>query len=157
MGEEAPRIERVSARALLESVAAAVPTRDGVTLTIDCDEDLELATEPDLVEQSLINLTVNAANNTSRGAIVLTARQANGEVAIEVADSGAGMSRKVRERVFERFYRGNGRDTEGFGLGLAIVRESVRVLGGRIEVDSAPGSGTRVRVTLPAGDSSEGR
>ena len=155
--EEAPRIERVSARALLESVAAAVPTRDGVTLTIDCDEDLELATEPDLVEQSLINLTVNAANNTSRGAIVLTARQANGEVAIEVADSGAGMSRKVRERVFERFYRGNGRDTEGFGLGLAIVRESVRVLGGRIEVDSAPGSGTRVRVTLPAGDSSESR
>jgi signal transduction histidine kinase len=105
------------------------------------------------VEQSLINLTVNAANNTSRGAIVLSARQANGEVAIEVADSGTGMSRNVRERVFERFYRGNGRDTEGFGLGLAIVRESVRVLGGRIEVDSAPGTGTRVRVTLPASES----
>jgi two-component system, OmpR family, sensor kinase len=60
------------------------------------------------------------------------------------------MSRSVRERVFERFYRGgNGRDTDGFGLGLAIVNESVRVLGGRIEIESAPGSGTRVQVLLP--------
>jgi signal transduction histidine kinase/HAMP domain-containing protein len=151
--EESPRVERVSARALLESVAAAVPMRDGVTLTIDCDDDLELATEPNLVEQSLINLAVNAANNTSKGAIVLTARQVDGGVAIEVADSGAGMPRNVRERVFERFYRGNGRDAEGFGLGLAIVRESVRVLGGEIEVDSAPGAGTRVRVTLSSGES----
>jgi signal transduction histidine kinase/HAMP domain-containing protein len=151
--EEPPRIERVSARSLLESVASAVPTREGVTLTVDCEDGLELATEPTLVEQSLISLTVNALNNTSKGAIVLSARQAQGEVAIEVADSGKGMPRKVRERVFERFYRGNGRDNGGFGLGLAIVRESVRVLGGRIEVDSVPGSGTRVRVILPAAES----
>lgn len=154
--DELPRIERVSARSLLESVAAAVAPREGVTFTVDCDEGLELETEPDLMEQSLINLAANAVKNTSEGAVVLTARQANGAVTIEVADSGRGMSRAVRERAFERFYRGNGRDTDGFGLGLAIVRESVRVLGGRIDIDSAPGSGTRVRVTLPAADAASG-
>jgi signal transduction histidine kinase len=150
--EELPRVKRVSARSLLESVAAAVSPREGVTLTVDCDEGLELATEPDLVEQSLISLAANAVKNTSEGAVVLSAREANGAVAIEVVDSGPGMSRAVRERVFDRFYRGNGRDTDGFGLGLAIVREAVRALGGRIEVDSAPGAGTRVRVTLPAAE-----
>lgn len=150
--EELPRVKRVSARSLLESVAAAVSPREGVTLTVDCDEGLELATEPDLAEQSLISLAANAVKNTSQGAVVLSARETNGAVAIEVVDSGPGMSRAVRERVFDRFYRGNGRDTDGFGLGLAIVREAVRALGGRIEVDSAPGSGTRVRVTLPAAE-----
>jgi signal transduction histidine kinase len=151
--EQVPQIEHVSARSLLESVASAVRTHEGVTLTVDCDVDLTLATEPDLVEQSLINLTVNAVNNTTKGAIVLSARRANGSVTIEVTDTGAGMSRLVKERVFERFYRANGRDNDGFGLGLAIVRESVRVLGGTIEVDSTPGSGTRVRMTLPAAES----
>jgi two-component system OmpR family sensor kinase len=57
-----------------------------------------------------------------------------------------------QERIFDRFYRGDGdgRDAGGFGLGLAIVRESVRALGGRIELESAPGAGTVVRVVLPA-------
>lgn len=152
--EELPRIERVSARSLLQSVAAAVSPREGVTVTVTCDDGVELATEPKLAEQSLINVASNAVKNTKEGAVVLSARKVDGAVVIEVTDSGIGMSRAVKERVFERFYRGNGRDTEGFGLGLAIVRESVRVLGGRIEVESIPGSGTTVRVTLPAAEAS---
>jgi signal transduction histidine kinase len=50
--------------------------------------------------------------------------------------------------VFDRFFRGEDRGPEGFGLGLAIVRQSVRSLGGHIELDSAPGQGTRVRIVL---------
>lgn len=150
--KETPLTERVSARPLLESVAAAVSPREGVAITIDCDEDVILATEPQLIEQSLINLASNAVKHTTEGAVVLTARQTNGTVAIEITDSGAGMPRAVRERVFERFYRGKDRDSDGFGLGLAIVQESIRVLGGQIEVESAPGTGTTVRVTLPAAE-----
>jgi signal transduction histidine kinase/HAMP domain-containing protein len=150
--EELPPLKRVSACALLESVAAAVSPKEGVILTVACDEEIELATEPDLAEQSLINLVTNAVKHTSRGAVVLSAHRSNGDVTIEVADSGPGMSRAVRERVFDRFYRGNSRDTDGFGLGLAIVHEAVRALGGRVDVESAPASGTRVRVVLPSAE-----
>jgi signal transduction histidine kinase len=52
--------------------------------------------------------------------------------------------------VFERFYRGEARDSAGFGLGLAIVRQAVAALDGRIELDSAPGAGTRVGIVLRA-------
>jgi signal transduction histidine kinase len=148
--EEPPRIEQIDAKSLLQSVAAAVPARDGVALMVDCDPELMLATEPDLAEQSLISLAANAAKHTTEGSIVLSGRRNNGLVAIEIADTGPGMTRAVRERAFERFYRANGRDTDGFGLGLAIVRESIRVLGGTIRVDSEPGTGTRVTVTFPA-------
>jgi signal transduction histidine kinase len=53
----------------------------------------------------------------------------------------------VQRHVFDRFYRGE-RDAQGFGLGLAIVRESVRTLGARIELDSSPGHGTVFRILL---------
>jgi signal transduction histidine kinase len=148
--EETPRLETVSARALLESVASAVPPHEGVSLAVDCDPELDLVTEPNLVEQSVLNLATNAIKHTNRGVVALSARRRNGSVAIEVADSGSGMARPVRERMFERFYRGDARDGEGFGLGLAIVHESARALGGQVEVESTPGVGTRVRLVLPS-------
>ena len=67
---------------------------------------------------------------------------------MEVEDTGAGMSSDTQRHVFDRFYRGKDRDAEGFGLGLAIVRQTVGSLDGRIELDSAPGKGTRVRIVL---------
>ena len=54
------------------------------------------------------------------------------------------------EWLADRFYRAQGRDAEGFGLGLAIVQQSVRILGGTLEVESEPGSGTVVRLELAA-------
>jgi two-component system sensor histidine kinase VicK len=148
--KELPRSERISARSLLENVAAAVSPREGVALTLSCDPGLELRSDPDLVEQSLINVTANAVKHTRQGAVVLSARRSNGAISIEVADSGPGMGRAVRERVFDRFYRGgNTREEDGFGLGMAIVHEAVRALGGTISVESSPGSGTRVQVLLP--------
>jgi signal transduction histidine kinase len=67
---------------------------------------------------------------------------------VEVEDTGIGMSAETQRHVFDRFYRGRDRDAEGFGLGLAIVRQAVRSLDGRIELDSAPGKGTRVSLVL---------
>jgi signal transduction histidine kinase len=73
---------------------------------------------------------------------------------IEVADDGPGIPIAAQDRVFERFYSGHGGRRDGFGLGLAIVRDAVRSLGGTIEVDSQPGRGTTMRVTVAAGRSS---
>jgi signal transduction histidine kinase len=64
-----------------------------------------------------------------------------------VTDTGSGISPESQERVFDRFYTGD-LDRMGFGLGLAIVRDAVRALGGTVEIDSEPGRGTTVWVTL---------
>ena len=97
----------------------------------------------------LVNLAANAARHTDSGSIVLAARP-NGrhELAIELRDTGSGISREHRERIFDRFYRGGDRDGDGFGLGLAIVRASVQALGGSVEIESEPDSGTTARVVI---------
>ena len=102
----------------------------------------------DLLEQALRNLGENAAKHTPSGRVVLRAYADGRNVVVEVEDTGIGMNAETQRHVFDRFYRGHDRDPEGFGLGLAIVRQAVRSLDGRIELDSAPGEGTRVRIVL---------
>jgi signal transduction histidine kinase/HAMP domain-containing protein len=151
--QEAPHREPVRARQLLEDVRAGMSPADGVVVDLDCRPDVVLLTDPDLTEQALANLAANAARHTAHGRIVLAARRIDGDWAeLEIADTGPGIAASDHERVFERFYRTNGRDAEGFGLGLSIVRQAVTALGGTIEIQSAPGRGTRVRMKLPAGN-----
>ena len=72
---------------------------------------------------------------------------------LEVADGGVGIPAEELPRVFERFYRvdkARGRAEGGSGLGLAIVKHVAENHGGRVEVESAPGAGSRFRVRLPA-------
>jgi signal transduction histidine kinase/HAMP domain-containing protein len=148
-GSEAPRLGRVPLRALLDEVAASLRPFEGVTVRVDCADDLEALSDRDLLEQVLVNLAANAARHTDSGSIVLAARQ-NGrhELAIELRDTGTGISREHRDRIFDRFYRGGNRDGDGFGLGLAIVRASVQALGGSVEIESEPDSGTTARVVI---------
>ena len=141
-------MEAVSLASLLDEVADGLRPRDGVTIEVDCAPELLASVNRDLLEQALRNLGENAAKHTPSGRIVFRARAAGTSVLVEVEDTGAGMSAETQQHVFDRFYRGQGRDPEGFGLGLAIVSQAVRSLGGRIELDSAPGRGTRVRITL---------
>ncbi|HZC31197.1 MAG TPA: ATP-binding protein, partial [Gaiellaceae bacterium] len=103
---------------------------DGVQVQVDCSPDLAANVNRDLLEHAVRNLGENAAKHTARGSVVLRAHVRGDSVVVEVEDSGPGIS------------------PEGFGLGLAIVRSAVRSLDGRIELDSAPGKGTRVRIVL---------
>ena len=96
----------------------------------------------------LRNLGENAAKYTPSGRVVLRAYTQGTSLLVEVEDSGVGMTAETQQHVFDRFYRGQGRDAEGFGLGLAIAREAVRSLDGHLQLDSAPGEGTRVRIVL---------
>jgi two-component system OmpR family sensor kinase len=124
---------------------------DGVAVDVDCRPDVVLLTDPDLAEQAISNLAENAVRHTLEGRIVLAGRAlGDGWAEVEVADTGTGMSAAESERIFERFYRANGRDEEGFGLGLSIVHQAVAALGGTVEIESAPGSGTRARIKLPS-------
>jgi signal transduction histidine kinase len=74
-------------------------------------------------------------------------------VQIDVADDGRGMTRHDAERAVDRFYRADGSATEGFGLGLPIVREVVIAMGGTLSLDSSPGTGTTVSITLESAES----
>ena len=148
--EEAPRLTPVALRPLLETIVADVRPHEDVTLELDCPPDITVLADPDLLEQALANLAANAVENTERGRIAISVRARAGSVAvIEVRDTGRGIPREQQERIFDRFYRAHGRDARGFGLGLAIVREAVKALGGRVALQSTPGRGTTVRVTLP--------
>ena len=146
-GQEQPRVEAVELAPLLREVAAGLQPHAGVVVDVEVANGLAVQANRDLLEQALRNLGENAAKHTARGSVVLRAYVDGSTVTLEVEDSGPGIQPEVQRHVFDRFYRGE-RDAHGFGLGLAIVRESVRTLGGRIELDSSPGEGTVFRILL---------
>jgi two-component system phosphate regulon sensor histidine kinase PhoR len=146
-GQEQPRIEAVELAPLLRDVAAGLQPHAGVAVDVEVPDGLSVQANRDLLEQALRNLGENAAKHTAQGSVALRAYREGNSVAVEVEDSGPGISPEVQRHVFDRFYRGE-RDAHGFGLGLAIVRESVRTLGARIELDSSPGHGTVFRILL---------
>ncbi len=104
----------------------------------------------DQVVQVVLNLLLNAAEAMSgRGALAVETSQRQGEVAIAVQDSGVGMDEKVRARLFEPFFTTK---PSGIGLGLSISYTLIHAHGGRFEVQSEPGKGTRFTVLLPAAE-----
>jgi len=111
-----------------------------------------IRTDPVKLRMVLKNLVQNAIKFTPAGTISVQAR-ANGEgVEFEIADTGIGISKDAQARIFEPFVQieASGRHTlGGAGLGLAIVRRLLDMLGGRISVQSEPGHGSTFRVWLP--------
>ncbi|HEY3551773.1 MAG TPA: ATP-binding protein [Gaiellaceae bacterium] len=146
-GQEQPRVEAVELAPLLREVAAGLHPHAGVAVDVEVENGLAVEANRDLLEQALRNLGENAAKHTARGSVALRAHGDGNTITVEVEDSGPGIHPEVQRHVFDRFYRGE-RDPHGFGLGLAIVRESVRSLGGRIELESSPGQGTVFRILL---------
>ena len=132
------------ARAAGKSIV--VRTESRTTLLVLGDED-EL-------REALSNLVRNAADAIpERGTITLRSEGAVGldgscTVAVEVADTGIGMSDEARERCLEPFYTTKG--ARGAGLGLSLVHGTVQRHGGRIEIESRLQVGTTVRLILPA-------
>jgi two-component system sensor histidine kinase BaeS len=107
-----------------------------------------IVTDGDRVLQIISNLLANALRWTpSGGRVELTLAAENGSVEVDVADSGPGITAEERERIFRPFWS---RDGSGTGLGLAIARELAVALGGRIDLESSPGGGSRFRLVLPS-------
>jgi two-component system, OmpR family, sensor kinase len=111
-----------------------------------------IVTDGDRVLQIISNLLSNAFRWTPEGGRVEVSLAAeNGAVEVDISDTGPGITTEERERIFRPFWS---RDGSGTGLGLAIARELAVALGGRIELDSSPGRGSRFRLVLPARGSS---
>jgi signal transduction histidine kinase/HAMP domain-containing protein len=151
--QEPPRLTPIPLHPLLEEIAGGLLPSAGVEVAVECPAGLEALTERVLAGQVVANLAANAAKHTDSGRITLAAFPLDERsVAIEVRDTGRGMHPEEQERVFDRFYRGGSRDAAGFGLGLAIVRDAVRALGGTVSIASEVGVGTTARVVFPAGE-----
>jgi signal transduction histidine kinase len=147
-GADQPHLDLVPAKGLLEDVAADLETHGTVGVRVDAAPELAMLADPDLIRQVVDNVAANAARHTHKGEIVLVARDAGRETELEIRDTGGGMSDEDAKQAFVRFHRSQG--SGGTGLGLAIAREAVEALGGTIELDSALGAGTRVRIRLPS-------
>jgi two-component system sensor histidine kinase VicK len=145
--QEQPQLTPVRVAPLLEQVASALPHREGVEIDVRCAPSLVVASDPDLLEQAVSSVAINAVRYTGAGSVEMRGRRANGSVVIEVADTGQGIPERERERIFDRFYR-VGDDADGFGLGLAIAREAIRTLGGELELESRTAVGTTARMTF---------
>jgi signal transduction histidine kinase len=139
--------------AISEAIAALDQQRaEGAELKTEIESDLAANADPVLLRQVLIGLLTNAFKHTpAPGVVTLRARLENDRVVIEVEDTGTGIRADEMDRVFDRFYRGSGSlEREGFGLGLAIAKRMVDVMGGELTVSSEEGRGSTFTVDLRA-------
>jgi heavy metal sensor kinase len=104
-------------------------------------------------KQVLVNLLDNAIKYTpSGGKVHLSVKTSEGRAMLEVADTGIGIPLEAQPRIFERFFRvdeARSRDLGGAGLGLSIVKSICSAYGGKVEVESAEGKGSRFRIEFP--------
>lgn len=122
----------------------------GLKFSLAEKEGITVRTDAEKLERIVGNLLSNALKFTDRGYVFLDFGLEQLFFFVAVTDTGKGISADELPRVFSRFYRVDHAGAEGLGLGLAIVKELVNVMNGRIEVKSAPGAGTTVKVILPS-------
>jgi signal transduction histidine kinase/Na+/proline symporter/CheY-like chemotaxis protein len=111
-----------------------------------------VVTDPGLLRSVLQNLITNAVRYTPRGGVLVGTRRRGAEWRVDVIDTGVGIAPEQTAAIFGEFTRLGEVEVEGLGLGLALVERIARLLGGRIEVASVPGRGSRFSLYLPAGE-----
>jgi PAS domain S-box-containing protein len=154
-------IEPVDVAGLLRETSEAFLRRSRLeskpmSFEVDVADDLPaIEADRNRLRQVVSNLVENSFNYTpADGTIWLTAREHDDEIDISIRDNGMGITPVERERIFERFYRGEqalNLSVAGTGLGLSIVSQLVEMHHGRIvlESDGVAGEGTRFTITLP--------
>jgi two-component system OmpR family sensor kinase len=125
----------------------------GIAVACDAASDLQLRGDEALLRRLVLNLLDNAIKHTPAcGRVTVRVRRAASRLLLAVEDTGSGIPAGSQSQVFERFYRvRGGRESQGAGLGLAIVRWVARAHGGEARVASSGPGGTTIEVSLPVG------
>jgi two-component system sensor histidine kinase MtrB len=143
--------EVVDPAQLVREVLAATG-RDHVVLEVESSAPTTVAVDPRRMGQVLTNLLENA-DAYGGGATTVVVAGTRDTLLVAVDDAGPGIAPDEREAIFERFVRGvSSGSAAGTGLGLALVVEHVRIHGGRVWADDAPGGGARFVVEVPQGN-----
>ena len=149
------RDEEIAISALVEEVLADIEPlaqEKGINLIEKCDNVLLMGSDI-LIYRLVYNLVENAIKyNFSGGTVTVNATQQNSQLHLTVEDTGNGIPEELKERIFEPFFRldkSRSRELGGVGLGLALVREIVRVHNGSILVKNNANSGTTFEVIFP--------
>jgi signal transduction histidine kinase len=155
-GKERVQLQEVGIHELLESVASMaepLAAAKGLSFSLgNTPADLRLKTDPMKLRQVLLNLISNAVKYTDTGSVTLESDATDGTVHFFVKDTGVGVGGEHLEKIFEPFWQVEQTTTRrsgGTGLGLAVTRQFVDLLGGRISVDSELGKGSAFQVSLP--------
>jgi two-component system phosphate regulon sensor histidine kinase PhoR len=151
------RLERepVDVAELVRATVAALESQQPAPVSVDVEieEGAALVSgDSDRIQQVLVNLLDNAFKYGASSPIAVRVQNANGSVRVSVGDSGPGILPADRERIFEKFFRGDPQlmyAPSGTGLGLYISRELAQRMGGSLDVSSAPGAGATFVLELP--------
>jgi signal transduction histidine kinase len=139
----------------LASTFRSAIEKAGMQLEFECAQfSQEVYVDTEMWEKIVLNLVSNAFKYTKQGSIKVRVSVADDQVQLSVSDTGIGIPEDQLGKIFDRFHRvenTGGRSQEGTGIGLAMVRELVRIHHGSITVASMPGKGTRFTVSIPSG------
>ena len=121
-----------------------------IELICDIEENLEITSEESYLEIVFNNLMSNAIKFTNeKGNIKVSLKKINNEIVISFNDSGCGMDKDTGKHIFDKFYQGDtSHSKEGNGLGLALVKKVIEIIGGKISVESTLGLGTTFEIVI---------
>ncbi len=158
------KLENQSLRLQYEKISLADALADGVValeeaierkgLELECDlQEVFVFSEKSYLEIVWNNLLSNAVKFTDEGKITVRCYREGDKAKVKIKDSGCGIDAEQGARIFEKFYQGDtSHSGEGNGLGLALVKKVIGVVGGEIAVESVLGEGSEFTVTLQAVD-----
>lgn len=123
----------------------------GLRVEVEVEPSLTLRTDETKLKQVLLNLLNNAVKYSSKGSVNIVAKAFEGSAYFSVADTGPGIEPEVRAQLFEPFTRGKDSAGPSVGLGLAVSKGYVELLGGTLSFESTSGQGSRFWFRLPRG------
>ena len=145
------KCERVDYSELVRSFCTSYKTEKGITLKHEIQDGIIINADRMLVMRVLENLVSNSIRyGKENGETLVTMKNENGNAVLKVKDNGTGISRQDLPKIWDRFFRADAsRSSEGFGLGLALVKQIVKLHGGSVQAESKLGEGSVFTVSMP--------
>lgn len=155
-GKLSVEIEAINVNELIKGLAGLYETsadQKGLKLQVELDPRLELLRSSQLyVREVLQNFVTNAIKYTEKGSVTISAKQVSNGVEFAVQDTGIGISKGDKERVFDKFFRSEDfrtRENNGTGLGLYVSMKLARLINAEITIDSELNKGTTFKIVIP--------